>query len=158
MSAHGASVLVRSDPRRLLFLAVPTLLIALTEGLTSQGRLLPRPVWFVFGAVAVVFFSVLYWALAVSVADGCVAVRRGLTTRRLPLAELDSVVVEDMGRQGYVIRCHRAGEPELKVPLTAVMRPGDHQLVIEAIRAGVRPGVLRSRPCSPRRPVAPHHP
>lgn len=77
MSAHGASVLVRSDPRRLLFLAVPTLLITLTEGFTSQGRLLPRPVWFVFGAVAGVFFFVLYWALAVSVADGCVAVRRG---------------------------------------------------------------------------------
>ncbi|MET9691887.1 hypothetical protein ABZY81_25960 [Streptomyces sp. NPDC006514] len=142
MSAHGTSVLVRSDPRRLLFLAVPALLVALTEGFTSQGRLLSRQVWLASGAAALVFFFALYWFVAVSVADGCVAVRRGLTTRRLPLADLDSVVVEDLERQGYVIRCRRAGEPELKVPLIA-MRPADRQLVIEAIRAGVRPGVLR---------------
>lgn len=142
MSAHGASLLVRPDPRRLLFLAVPTLLVTLTEGLTSQGRLVSRPVWLAFGAATLVFFFALYWFIAVSVADGCVALRRGLTTRRIPLADLDSVVVEDLERQGYVIRCHRAGEPELKVPLIA-MRPGDRQLVIEAIRAGVRPGVLR---------------
>ncbi|MCX4801890.1 hypothetical protein OG594_09560 [Streptomyces sp. NBC_01214] len=141
MSAHGASVLVRSDPRRLLFLAVPTLLVALTEGLTSQGRVMSRPVWLAFGAAALVFFFALYWFVAVSVADGCVAVRRGLTTRRLPLVDLDRVVVEGLERQGYVIRCHRAGVPELKVPLIA-MRPGDRRLVIEAIRAGV-PGVLR---------------
>ncbi|MFI8385755.1 hypothetical protein [Streptomyces sp. NPDC085540] len=143
MPADGPSVLVRSDPRRLLVLAAPALLVALTEGLTGQGRLLPRPVWLVLGVVAVVFLFVLYWVVTVSVADGCVAVRRGLTTRRLPLADLDRVVVEDLGRQGHVIHCRRDGEPELKVQLTAMMRPGDRRLVIEAVRAGVRPGVLR---------------
>ncbi|WP_405435997.1 hypothetical protein OG373_04475 [Streptomyces avidinii] len=92
------------------------------------------------GAAATVFVFVLYWTVSVSVADGCVAVRRGITIRRLPLADLDSVDVEDMGRHGYVIRCRQAGEPELKLPLTA-MRPDDQRLVIEAVRAAVRPGV-----------------
>lgn len=94
MPAHGASVVVRPDLRRLLVLAMPAVLVALTEGLTGQGRLLPRPVWLVTGAAAVVFVFVLHWLVVVSVADGCVAVRRGLTTRRLPLAELDRVDVE----------------------------------------------------------------
>ncbi|MER6257555.1 hypothetical protein ABT224_40155 [Streptomyces sp. NPDC001584] len=121
---------------------MPAVLVSLTEGLTGQGRILPRPVWLATGAAVVVFVFVLRLLLVVSVADGCVAVRRSLRTRRLPLAELDRVDVEGMGHHGYVIRCHQAGEPELKVPLT-VMRPGDRQLVIEAVRAGVRPGVLR---------------
>ncbi|WP_314251093.1 hypothetical protein [Streptomyces sp. DSM 40907] len=142
MHTHGAPVVVRPDLRRLLVLAVPAVLVALTEGLTSQGRLLPRPVWLVFGAAIVVFVFVLHWGVAVSVADGCVAVRRGLTTRRRPLADLDRVDVEDTGRHGCVIRCRQAGEPELKVPLT-VMRRGDQQLMVEAVRAAVRPGVLR---------------
>ncbi|MFI7356393.1 hypothetical protein ACIBTP_20915 [Streptomyces avidinii] len=142
MHAHSGSVSVRPDPRRLLVIAAPAVLVALTEGLTGSGRLLPRPVWLVLGAVAAVFVFVLYWTISVSVADRCVAVRRGLTIRRLPLADLDSVDVEDMGHHGYVIRCRQAGKPELKVPLTA-MRPDDQRLVIEAVRAAVRPGVLR---------------
>ncbi|WP_158754482.1 hypothetical protein [Streptomyces sp. NRRL F-2580] len=122
--------------------AVPAVLVALTQGLTSDGRVLPRPVWLVLGAASVVFSFALHWLLAVSVADGYVAVRLGLTPRRLPLADLDSVEVKEMGRLGHVIRCRQAGEPELKVPLT-MMRPSDQRLVIEAIRAAVRPGVLR---------------
>lgn len=68
--------------------------------------------------------------------------RRGLTPQRLPLADLDRVEVKTAGRLGYVIGCCRAGEPELKVPLT-MMRQSDQRLVIEAIHAAVRPGVLR---------------
>ncbi|MFJ6782852.1 hypothetical protein [Streptomyces yangpuensis] len=116
--------------------------MALTQGLTSDGQVLPRPVWLALGAASVVFFFALHWLLAVSVADGYVAVRRGLTPRRLPLADLDSDEVKEAGHVGYVIRCRQAGEPELKVPLT-MMRPSDQRQVIEAIRAAVRPGVLR---------------
>ncbi|MEV7446698.1 hypothetical protein AB0O22_37080 [Streptomyces sp. NPDC091204] len=139
---HSESVSVRPDPRRLLASAVPSVLVALTQGLTSEGRVLPRPVWLVLGAAAVVFSFALYWLLAVSVADGSVAVRRGPTPRRLLLADLDNVEVTERGRLGPVVRCRQAGEQEFKVSLT-MMRPGDQRLVIEAIRAGVRPGVLR---------------
>ncbi|MFG2484978.1 hypothetical protein ACGFSI_19750 [Streptomyces virginiae] len=147
MYAHSQSVLVRPDPRRLAVLAAPAVLVGLTEGLTGSGRVLPRPVWLVLGAAAVVFCFVLRWAGAVSVADGYITVRRGLTIRRLTLAHVDSVYVEEMGSHGHVIRCRPAGAPDLKVPLT-VMRPSDQRLVIEAIRAAVRPGVLRASPAT----------
>ncbi|MFD6115507.1 hypothetical protein ACFWG0_36225 [Streptomyces yangpuensis] len=90
----------------------------------------------------VAFSFALNWLLAVSVADGYITVRRGLTPQRLPLAALDRVEVEEAGRLGYVIRCRQADEPELKVPLT-MMRQSDQRLVIAAIHAAVRPGVLR---------------
>ncbi len=142
MPAHNESVFVRPDPRRLLVSAVPAVLVALTQGLTSDGQVLPRPVWVALGAAFVVFSVALHWLLAVSVADGYIAVRRGLTPQRLPLADLDSLEVKEAGRLGYVIRCRQAGEPELKVPLT-MMRQSDQRLVIEAVHAAVRPGVLR---------------
>ncbi|MGW6612289.1 hypothetical protein ACWGA0_02310 [Streptomyces erythrochromogenes] len=142
MPAHTESVVVRPDPRRLLMLAAPAVLLALNQGLTSAGQVLPKPVWLALGAAFVVFAFALRWLLAVSMADGHIAVRRGLTPQRLALADLDSVDVEEAGRLGYVIRCRQAGEPELKVPLT-MMRQSDQRLVIEAIHAAVRPGVLR---------------
>ncbi|MFE5620616.1 hypothetical protein ACFQ8S_00875 [Streptomyces virginiae] len=118
--------------------------MALTQGLTSDGQVLPRPVWLALGAAFAVFSFALHWLLAVSVGDGHIAVRRGLRPQRLPLADLDSVEVEEAGRlgYGYVIRCRQAGEPEFKVPLT-MMRQNDQRLVIAAIHAAVRPGVLR---------------
>ncbi|MFF9053876.1 hypothetical protein ACF09Z_22330 [Streptomyces erythrochromogenes] len=142
MPAHTESVVVRPDPRRLLMLAAPAVLLALNQGLTSAGQVLPKPVWLALGAAFVVFAFALRWLLAVSMADGHIAVRRGLTPQRRALADLDSVDVEEAGRLGYVIRCRQAGEPELKVPLT-MMRQSDQRLVIEAIHAAVRPGVLR---------------
>ncbi|MFJ3633002.1 hypothetical protein [Streptomyces sp. NPDC090112] len=142
MPARSESVFVRPDPRRLLVAAVPAVLVALTQGLTSEGRVLSRPVWLALAASFVVFFFALHWLLAVSVADGCIAVRRGLRPQRLPLADLDSVEVEEAGHLGYVVRCRQAGGPDLKVPLT-MMRQSDQRLVIEAIHATVRPGVLR---------------
>lgn len=142
MPAHSESVPVRPDPRRLLVSAAPAVLVALTQGLTSDGQVLPRPVWLALGATFAVFSFALHWLLAVSVADGHITVRRGLRPQRLPLADLDSVEVEEAGRLGYVIRCRQAGEPEFKVPLT-MMRQNDQRLVIAAIHAAVRPGVLR---------------
>ncbi|MFJ9768448.1 hypothetical protein ACIRUY_32065 [Streptomyces erythrochromogenes] len=142
MHAHSQPVFVRPDPRRLLVSAAPAVLLALTQGLTSGGQVLPRPVWLALGAAFVVFAFALHWLLAVSVADGYVAVRRGLTPRRLPLGDLDSVEVQEAGGLGYVIRCRQAGEPELKIPLI-MMRQSDQRRVIEALRAAVRPGVLR---------------
>ncbi|THA78700.1 hypothetical protein E6U81_33325 [Streptomyces sp. A0592] len=100
--------------------------MALTQGLTSEGQVLPRPVWLAVGAAFVVFVFALHWLLAVSIADGYVAVRRGLTPRRLPLADLDSVEVQEAGRLGYGIHCRQAGQPELKVPLN-MMRPSDQR-------------------------------
>ncbi|MEW2588141.1 hypothetical protein [Streptomyces virginiae] len=142
MPAHNESVFVRPDPRRLLMLAAPVVLLALNQGLTSVGQVLPRPVWLALGAAFVVFAFALRWLLAVSVADGHIAVRRGIRPQRLPLAGLDSVELEEAGRLGYVIRCRQAGEPEFKVPLT-MMRRSDQRLVVEAVHAAVRPGVLR---------------
>ncbi|MEU5150038.1 hypothetical protein AB0G42_23005 [Streptomyces yangpuensis] len=142
MPAHSESVFVRPDPRRLVVLAAPAVLLALNQGLTSNGQVLPRPVWLALGAAFAVFSFALRWLLAVSVADGYIAVRRGLRPQRLPLAALDRVEVEEAGRLGYVIRCRQADEPELKVPLT-MMRQSDQRLVIEAVHAAVRPGVLR---------------
>ncbi|APU38467.1 hypothetical protein [Streptomyces sp. TN58] len=142
MPAHSKSVFVRPDPRRLLVLAAPAVLVALNQGLTSNGQVLPRPVYLALGAAFAVCAFALRWLLAVSIADGYIAVSRGLTPHRLALADLDSVEVEEAGRLGYVIRCRQAGEPELKVPLT-MMRQSDQRLVIEAVHAAVRPGVLR---------------
>ncbi|MFJ9547761.1 hypothetical protein [Streptomyces erythrochromogenes] len=142
MPAHSESVFVRPDPRRLLMLAAPTTFLALNQGLTSAGQVLPRPVWLALGAAIVVFALALRWPLAVSVADGYITVRRGLRPQRLPLTDLDRVEVEEAGRLGYVIHCRQAGEPELKAPLT-LMRKSDQRLVIEAVHAAVRPGVLR---------------
>ncbi|MFF8271406.1 hypothetical protein ACF059_29045 [Streptomyces sp. NPDC016562] len=142
MPAHSESVFVRPEPRRLLVAAVPAVLMALTQGLTSDGQVLPRPVYLALAAAFGAFFFALHWLLAVSVADGYITVRRGLTPRRLPLADLDSVEVKEAGRLGYGIHCRQAGQPDLKIPLT-MMRPSDQRLVIEAIRAAVRPGVLR---------------
>ncbi|MFF9978234.1 hypothetical protein [Streptomyces erythrochromogenes] len=116
--------------------------MALNQGLTSAGQVLPRPVWLALGAAFVVFAFALHWLLAVSVADGYITVRRGLRPQGLPLADLDSVEVEEAGRLGYGIRCRQAGEPELKAPLN-MMRQSDQRLVIEAVHAAVRPGVLR---------------
>ncbi|WP_046777043.1 hypothetical protein [Streptomyces yangpuensis] len=142
MPAHSEFVLVRPDPRRLVVLAAPAVLVALNQGLTSNGQVLPRPVWLALGAAFAVFSFALHWLLTVSVADRHITVRRGLTPQRLPLAALDRVEVKEAGPLGYVIRCRQAGEPELKVPLT-MMRQNDQRLVIEAIHAAVRPGVLR---------------
>ncbi|MFE5677762.1 hypothetical protein ACFQ7B_05585 [Streptomyces erythrochromogenes] len=78
--------------------------------------------------------------MATTLARGPVSVKS--KRQALALPDLDSVDVEEAGRLGYVIRCRQAGEPELKVPLT-MMRQSDQRLVIEAIHAAVRPGVLR---------------
>ncbi|MFC9587865.1 hypothetical protein ACFVJ8_34250 [Streptomyces yangpuensis] len=142
MPAHSESVFVRPAPGRLLVLAAPAVLLALNQGLTSNGQVLPRPVYVALGAAFAVFAFAPHWLLAVLIADGYVTVRRGLTPHRLALADLDSVEAKEAGRLGYVIRCRQAGEPELKVPLT-MMRHSDQRLVIEAIHAAVRPGVLQ---------------
>ncbi|MEC4576259.1 hypothetical protein [Streptomyces virginiae] len=133
---------VRPAPHRLLVSVAPAVLIALTQGLTTDGQVLPRAVWLALAPAFAVFSLSLYWLLAVSVADGYIAVRRGFRPQRLRLADLDSVEVKEAGRLGYVVGCRQAGQPELKVPLT-MMRPSDQRLVIEAIRTAVRPGILR---------------
>ncbi|MFE5677585.1 hypothetical protein ACFQ7B_05595 [Streptomyces erythrochromogenes] len=88
MPAHTESVVVRPDPRRLLILAAPAVLLALNQGLTSAGQVLPKPVWLALGAAFVVFAFALRWLLAVSMADGHIAVRRGLTPQRLERVSL----------------------------------------------------------------------
>ncbi|AQT70516.1 hypothetical protein B1K54_01035 [Streptomyces sp. fd1-xmd] len=126
---------IRPDPRRLLVSAVPAVLVALAQALTSDGQVLPRPDWLALGAAFVVFSFSLHWLLAVSVADGYFAVRRDLTPQRLPLADRDSVEVREAGRRGDVIRCRQADEPELKATLT-MMRQSDQRLVITTYATG----------------------